>query len=123
MSGGHFDYKQYYLDDIADSIERYLNGVEVYEDSMCQWDHDHKRGWVSDEEWEYVKTNRRTKPNEYEYSQDTLNELQKGVEIIRLASIYAHRIDWLLSGDDGEESFQKNLKEELEKLKSNERDS
>lgn len=31
--------------------------------------------------------------------------------------IYTQRIDWLLSGDDGEESFHSRLKEELDKLK------
>jgi hypothetical protein len=34
-----------------------------------------------------------------------------------MAEIYAQRIDWLLSGDDGEDSFRERLKEDLEKLK------
>jgi hypothetical protein len=34
-----------------------------------------------------------------------------------MAEIYAQRIDWLLSGDDGEDSFRKRLKEDLERLK------
>ena len=36
-----------------------------------------------------------------------------------MAAIYAQRIDWLLSGDDGEESFKRRLKEELDELESN----
>jgi hypothetical protein len=32
---------------------------------------------------------------------------------LKAGYIYAHRIDWLLSGDDGEESFNKRLTEEL----------
>lgn len=36
------------------------------------------------------------------------------------AYIYAQRIDWLLSGDDGEKSFHKRLKEELQQLKDGE---
>jgi len=34
--------------------------------------------------------------------------------VLRKAAIYAQRIDWLLSGDDGEESFLERLKEELD---------
>jgi len=35
------------------------------------------------------------------------------VEILKKAKIYAQRVDYLLSGDDGEESFLRRLKEEL----------
>ena len=31
MSGGHFDYKQYHVQDIADSIEDYLKGYDLDE--------------------------------------------------------------------------------------------
>ena len=51
-----------------------------------------------------------------DYSEETLQEFRRGIAILKRASIYAQRIDWLLSGDDGEESFHKRLKEELEKL-------
>lgn len=37
---------------------------------------------------------------------------------MRLAYIYAQRIDWLLSGDDGEDDLQERLKEELAELRS-----
>ena len=32
---------------------------------------------------------------------------------MRAAAIYAQRIDWLVSGDDGEETFHQRLAEEL----------
>ena len=32
---------------------------------------------------------------------------------LKLANIYLHRIDWLLSGDDGEDSFHSRLQQEL----------
>jgi hypothetical protein len=38
------------------------------------------------------------------------------MKVLRVAAVYAQRIDWLLSGDDGEESFLKRLKEELGQL-------
>lgn len=43
----------------------------------------------------------------------TIMEFRKGVIYLKLAEIYAQRIDWLVSGDDGEEAFHKRLKEEL----------
>ena len=42
--------------------------------------------------------------------------MKEGIEILKKAQIYAHRIDWLLSGDDGEESFLKRLEEDLNEL-------
>jgi hypothetical protein len=36
--------------------------------------------------------------------------------VLRQAYVYAQRIDWLVCGDDGEDSFQRRLKFEMEKL-------
>lgn len=55
-------------------------------------------------------------PNGYGYSKETIKEFKKAVKYLKKAQIYAQRIDWLLSGDDGEETFHKRLKEDLEKL-------
>lgn len=84
MSGGHFDYKQYYIDDIADSIERTM------ENQGCD--------------------------EEDRYAEDTIQIMQDAVKILRKAAIYAQRIDWFLSGDDGEETLKKRLEEDLKKL-------
>ncbi len=35
---------------------------------------------------------------------------------IRIAEIYAQRVDWMMSGDDGEDDLQERLKEELEEF-------
>jgi hypothetical protein len=51
--------------------------------------------------------------NKYEYSEETIKEFKQAVDVLKVAYIYAHRIDWLLSGDDGEESFRRRLKEGL----------
>ena len=114
MSGGHFDYNQYRIDDIADSIEDYIYGHPLEEDIEYYIEDN----WLENEEKEYVIKNKHTLPNRYEYSEETLEEFKKGLDILRKASIYAQRIDWLLSGDDGEESFHKRLKEDLEKYYS-----
>lgn len=51
-----------------------------------------------------------------DYTPETIAEFRKGVEILKRASVYAHRINWLISGDDGEDSFHKRLEEDLKGL-------
>ena len=53
---------------------------------------------------------------EYPYSEGTIAMFKYGIKYLKVAQIYAHRIDWLLAGDDGEESFHKRLASDLEKL-------
>lgn len=62
-------------------------------------------------------------PDEYgdipyfpEYSEKTIKEFRRGLDILKKARVYAHRIDWLMSGDDGEDSFHKRLEESLKEL-------
>ena len=76
-----------------------------------------KNSYLDDEEKEYVIKNKHTLPNSYNYSKETIKEFKKGLDILRKAYVYAQRIDWLLSADDGEESFHKRLKEDLDNLK------
>ena len=52
----------------------------------------------------------------YQFSEETINEFKKGIEALKKAAVYVQRIDWLVSGDDGEESFHKRLKEDLDRL-------
>lgn len=42
--------------------------------------------------------------------------MKEAVKALRVAQVYAQRVDWLLSGDDGEESFLRRLEEELKKI-------
>lgn len=118
MSGGHFDNYQWYIKDIVDSLEEYINGRELDEDYVkCYIDRLFDQNYEYDEnEAEYIRENQRTLPNRYEYSEETIVEFKKGIDILRRAYIYAQRIDWLLSGDDREESFHERLKEELDEL-------
>jgi hypothetical protein len=89
MSGGHFNYDQYKIGHIAHSIEQLVI------------DNDSKEA----DEWGYPKSRG--------YSKDTIEAFEKAIFFLRTAQIYAHRIDWLVSGDDGEESFHKRLGKEL----------
>lgn len=108
MSGGHFDYNQNRIGYIAESIETLIenNGraktAEELKDEV--W-----RGYDWYEKYPEDKFH-------YRYPDHVIEEFKKGVEILKQAQVYAQRIDWLVSGDDGEESFIKRLKSDLEKL-------
>lgn len=109
MSGGRFDYNQYGIRDIADDIEQEINksGKPLTEEEL-------KDHFWKDSKW-YEKY-----PEDkfhYKYPDEVIKEFERGYYILRLAEIYAQRIDWLLSGDDGDETFIERLAEEKEILK------
>jgi hypothetical protein len=108
MSGGAFNYDQYKIGYIVDEIEEVVvkNGVEKTPEQLKE------EGW-RDPDW-YKKY-----PEDlfhYKYPDEVIEKMKEGIEILKRAQIYAHRIDWLLSGDDGEESFLKRLEEDLNEL-------
>lgn len=115
MSGGHFDYYQWQIDEIANSIEDYIYGHSLEEEDIGHYIQDNE---IENEEKEYIIKNKHTLPNRREYSEETIEEFKKGLDILRKAYIYAQRIDWLLSGDDDEKSFHERLKEDFEKYYS-----
>lgn len=53
------------------------------------------------------------------WTPETLLEFQNAVNYLKLAQIYSRRVEWLLSGNDGEDSFIKRLKEELGENRKN----
>ena len=119
MSGGFFGYNQYYINDIADSIETYIYGQSLEEEDINYF----KNYLLDDEEKEYVIKNKHTLPNSYKYSKETIKEFKKGLARLKKAYVYAQRIDWLLSADDDEESFHRKLKEDLDNLKNKKNES
>lgn len=88
MSGGAFDYKQYELGRIADEIEERILKRNLFDGS------------------------------DPIIRPDVLEKMREGVEILRRAEIYAHRIDWMLSGDDGEDTFLERLRQDLDRVDS-----
>jgi hypothetical protein len=90
MSGGHFGYKQHEIADIINDIEQVI---------------------VNDTNPEYFGYDR--------YTEETLNVFKQAVRFLTLAHTYASRIDWLLSGDDSEETFHKRLTNDIRALKAN----
>jgi hypothetical protein len=89
MSGGHFDYQQYLIEDIAATID------------------------------ELIGTNGDTRLNEFGdqkgcgYSLETIARFKEAAHTLRRAHDMAQRVDWLVSGDDGEDSFNARWEEEV----------
>ena len=99
MSGGHFDYKQRNLKEIADSIQR------VIDDNLKEVKNEDRWHEVWDDRIYY-----------YDYPEEVIAKFKEGVELLLKAQVYAQRIDWLLSGDDGEKTFLERLEEDLNNL-------
>jgi len=114
MSGGHFDYDQYKIGYIADSIEKLIekNGRKKTEEEkkVENW---HDQSWYDKFPEDLYH---------YKYSDDIIEKFKEAVVLLRQAEIYAQRIDWLISADDGPETFLKKLKEDLESNEIKRRD-
>lgn len=91
MSGGAFDYDNYKIDETARLIQLFLD-----KQTDSDWDK------------EFLDSLR----------PETVAVIKDAVYQIEKAAILAHRIDYLLSGDDGEDSFHRRIKEDLETSKN-----
>jgi hypothetical protein len=89
MSGGHFGYKQYHVDEIADDIDAVIANNDSTETDEFGFD-------VS-----------------YHYDAEVIERFKEASVTLRKAGLMAHRIDWLVSGDYGAESFKRRWDEEI----------
>lgn len=48
-----------------------------------------------------------------------LSEFQKALKYLKIAQVYSHDVEWLLSGDYSDDSFLESINEELEELEKN----
>ena len=71
--------------------------------------------YIADQIEHEVLTNGKKK-TDHEYPEEVIEKFKEGIALLRIAAIYTQRIDWLLSGDDREETFLKRLKKDLEEL-------
>ena len=119
MSGGRFEYAQYRIREIYDSIDEYVNGKDIDESEVEYYIKDHFCLFNEEDkaERDYIRKHHHSVPNCYGYSKATIREFKKAIDYLKKAEIYAQRIDWLLSGDDGEDGFHERLKEDLAELK------
>lgn len=92
MSGGHFNYAQHHIRDIADEVDQ------------------------------LIRDNDRTDKNQYGdtigygFGPEIIAKFEEALLTLRRAEVMAQRIDWLVSCDDGPESFLRRWDEELKKL-------
>lgn len=174
MSGGHFDYKQWYINDIADEIESIISketgprppakkekhkyayrqfnngstGLVSFPSDNIEWEHVRYKmrkdiAEVSDIEQTGAKKSFKAasiygekyvvcedEEEHYfdesgeevfyrDFKPETLARFREAVGQLRRAAIFAKRIDWLLSSDDGEDSFLRRIDKELAALESN----
>jgi hypothetical protein len=92
MSGGHFEYQQYRINDIASQIKELIESND--DESLNEWGC--RRG--------------------YGYSAETIEKFKTAVYTLNKAAIMAQRVDWLVSGDDGEDNFHRRWEKELNEL-------
>ena len=52
------------------------------------------------------------------FSPQTIERFEQVVDLLRQSYILVHRIDYLLAGDDGEDTFHQRLAEDLEKYRN-----
>ena len=83
MSGGHFDYKQMYLDEISESLDELVKNNNIPDD------------------YNYCNN----------FSKETLKEFQEVSKLLKVLRKRISNIDLLVEGDDCEETFLEHLKE------------
>lgn len=93
MSGGHFNYDQYKLEQLADEID----GLIFHNGSKA--------------------LNEYRELSHQDFPPDIVEAFRQAANKLREAAVYVQRIDWLVSGDDGEDSFRQHLASDLCKLK------
>jgi len=96
MSGGYFNYDQYRISQIADQVEQLILSNDSEE--LDEWG---------------------TRVGHH-YPPEVIEEFRRGLTILRQAFVYAQRIDWLVSGDDGPDTFRDRLAEDLSEIKKSE---
>lgn len=103
MSGGHFDYKQFHIGQIADQIQQELD----------------KQGKLKPKEELFNRAefyNQYPSEKYYEVHPEQIQQkMQEAIKLLKQAKVYTQRIDYYLSGDDGPETFIQRLTEDLAK--------
>jgi hypothetical protein len=89
MSGGHFQYQQYRIEDIAVEIDEIIRSND--DQTLDEWGQ--RRG--------------------NNYPPEILEKFCETAHTLRQAAEMAQRVDWLVSGGDGEESFMRRWEKEV----------
>lgn len=105
MSGGSMDYAFWKIQEAANSIQEELANVELRRKVGRLLDV-YERYREEHPELDYLKS-----PEAL--TDGVIKRLRDALVCVRKASIYAQRVEWLTSGDDGYENFCMCLDEEL----------
>ena len=82
MSGGHYDYYQWHIADVADKMEEDLARIGTQN------------------QWEDVP---------YGLEDSTIAALRMAISLLRASADIVHDIDWCMSGDTGEDTLRRDL--------------
>lgn len=88
MSGGHFNYQQHRLEDIAQEIDHLIETNDSTE--LDQWGSEIG----------------------FQYPPEIIEKFKLTAKTLRQANAMVHRVDWLVSGDDGDGTFLKAWEEQ-----------
>ena len=91
MSGGHFDYMQYRFNDISAEIDRLIEENDS----------------TGKDEWRNDIGNH--------YPREIIGKFREAAHAVRVAAGMVQRVDYLVSGNDGEESFLRRWKDGVRK--------
>lgn len=107
MPGGHFDYKQYGIGEIADSIARELRrqGKQIPAEDL----------WYGRDYYEKYPEERLHTT----YPKEIQDKFKEAIRALRIAAVYAQRVDWFLSCNDTGDDFLKRLADELGEIPDN----
>ena len=89
MSGGHFNYGQYRIEDIARDIDELIDSND--DESLNEYGQTRGHG----------------------YSPEIIEKFKEAAFNLRRSAQMAQRVDWLVSGDDGPEGFLKRWEKEV----------
>ena len=89
MSGGHFDYNQHRVREIAEDIDRLI----VTNDDTTKNEWGERKG--------------------YGFRPEIIERFKEASHTLNQAADMAQRVDWLASGDDGEDSFMRRWDKEV----------
>lgn len=92
MSGGAFNYDQYKIGYMVDQIEQLIQ----------HWERDDVNDWG--ERWRE------------RFSEREIGSFRIACYHLERAQIYAQRVDWLISGDDGADNYHLRLQHDLAEL-------
>lgn len=106
MSGGHFNYDRYRIRNTWEEIQDILDkqGKEIPESDLFGTREYYDK--YPEEKFHIT------------YPSEIQKIFKEAIYILKKAEIYTQRVDYFLSGEDGEESFIERLVEDLNKLEN-----